>query len=135
MKHETAARIYGTPPQHQQGTRLRRQTNRLIWADHFKLHQKLRKIDPFRRTIDDDPHRALLGMGANVNDRAGKAIIEHPWHRNKQLPIEIAALALPRGRWRNYRSHVIRPRSQTNLRQSRLRLSRRRNKLTDTSAK
>ena len=34
---------------------------------------------------------------------------EHPWHRNKQLPIEIAALALPRGRWRKFRSHVTRP--------------------------
>ena len=88
----------GAPAQHQHGTRLRRQTNRLIRADHIKLHQKLRKIDPFRRAIDDYPHRALLGMGANVNDRAGKAIIEHPRHRDKQLPIEKAALALPRGR-------------------------------------
>ena len=65
-----------------------RQPDRFLRRDHLKLDQKLREAHLRRRLIDDDSHRAVLGMGAEIDHGPRKAVVGHARHGDEHLPVE-----------------------------------------------
>ncbi len=72
MQNEAAARLDRTAAQHPDRLGARRQANLLAPGNDVELHQQLGELDLIGAMIDDDPHRAIFAMGAQVDDRAGE---------------------------------------------------------------
>ena len=62
-----------------------------------ELHQQFGEAQRARALVDDDAHRAFARMGADVNDRAGKALVRHRGHGDQKLAVEIAGGGLAGG--------------------------------------
>ena len=93
MQHEAALGLDRPAAQHLQALGLARQPDQLLGGDDVELDQKVGKPRIGRRLVDDNAHRAILGMGTDIDDAAAEAGIGHAGHRDQALPVEIAATA------------------------------------------
>ena len=66
-----------------------RQSDDIGCRNHVELHQQIGKVDVGRRMVDDNTHRALGGMGADVDERAGETFVHHRRHGDQHLAVEI----------------------------------------------
>ncbi len=97
MQHEAAAGLHRASLEDLQRLGSFGQLDLVGLLDDVELHQQPRKIDAAGRAINDNAHRALGGVGAEVNHRTLKARIAHHRHGNQQLAIEIAMVVRPDG--------------------------------------
>ena len=67
--------------------------NGVLGRDHVELDQKIGEIDLLGPLIDDDPHGAVLRMGAKVDHRPVEAAVAHARHGDEKLAVEIGRLA------------------------------------------
>jgi len=65
-----------------------RQANRILGRDHVELHEEIGKIDAPCGLIEDDAHRAVGRMRAQIDDRAGEPLVRHAGHRHQHLTVE-----------------------------------------------
>jgi hypothetical protein len=94
MQHEAAPGFDRPAFEHPDVFRPHRQFDPLGLRDDVELHQQIGKFDVRRRLVDDDAHGAFGRVRANVNDRAGEALVAHRRHRDQHLAVEIAARGL-----------------------------------------
>ncbi len=89
MQHEAAAGIDRAAAQNFHAFGILRQPDVLALLDDAELLQQLGKVDAAGRMVDDDAHRALGGMGTEIDHRALEAGIAHDGHRDQQPAVEI----------------------------------------------
>ena len=73
VQHEAALGLDRAAAQHLHALGLARQADQLVGGDDVELDQQIRKARVGRRLVDDDAHRAILGMGADIDDAAAEA--------------------------------------------------------------
>jgi len=61
--------------------------------EYPKLCQEIGKADIGGGSVDDDAHRAFLGMGAYINNRPSKAIVRHAGHGDEKMAVKINAVS------------------------------------------
>ena len=93
MQHEAAVGLHWPARQHLNVFGATRQADALLRRDDLQLHEQVGKIAHARRLVDDDAHRAFLGMGAKIDDRSSETLIEHAGHGDQQLAVKEASLA------------------------------------------
>src|SRR5580700_6430001 len=99
MQNEAAPRLDRTAPQYAHGLGARRQADRIGFRHDVELRQKLAEIDLLGPMIDDDPHGAVVAMGAHVDDGACERTLAKRRHRDQELSFQT------RRRWRIRLSH------------------------------
>ena len=71
-------------------TRLAGQADRFLLVHDAELHQKIRK-QHLLRLIDDQAHRALVAVGADIDDGASEAVVLHAGHGDEELVVQKSA--------------------------------------------
>jgi diguanylate cyclase (GGDEF)-like protein/PAS domain S-box-containing protein len=90
VEDETAAGLDRTAFEHLHGARTLRQLDQVGRRNHIQLHQEVREGHVDRQLIDDDAHRTLGRMGADIDQAAVKTLVAHARHGDQHLPVEIA---------------------------------------------
>ena len=80
MEHEATAGLDRAAFDHRNAAGACRQTDGVLGTDHIELHQEAGEADLSGRLIDDDPHGAILGMSAEIDDRTPEPAIGHARH-------------------------------------------------------
>jgi hypothetical protein len=91
MQNEAALGFDRSPAHHFYAAGARRQPDDVGRGNDVQLHQKVGEIDVRRWMIDDNAHRPFRRMRADVNERAGKALVHHRRHGDQHLAVEIAS--------------------------------------------
>src|SRR6185437_3456299 len=91
MQHEAATGLDRAAAKHLHALGVFRQFYLLGLLDDVELHQQTGEIDAARRAVDDDSHRALGRMRAEIDHRTLEPRIVHHRHRDQDLAVEIAA--------------------------------------------
>jgi hypothetical protein len=90
VEHEAAACLDRAAHQHLHPVDVLRQADTVGLGNDLELHQEIGHAEIGRRLVDHDPHRAFGRMGADIDHRAREALVAHPRHGEKELPVEIA---------------------------------------------
>ncbi|CDX46068.1 hypothetical protein MPLDJ20_80182 [Mesorhizobium plurifarium] len=90
MQHEAAAAVDRPAIAHDEIARMRRQADRFLLVHDAELHQQVRK-QHLLRLVDDQPHRAFVAVGADVDNGARETVVLHARHGNQELVVEKAA--------------------------------------------
>ena len=88
MQNEAAAGLDRTAAQNAHRLGARRQANLVPAGDDVELDQQLGEFDLVGALIDDDPHRAIFAMGAEVDDRSGEGAVPQGGHGDEELALE-----------------------------------------------
>src|SRR5437660_5987076 len=91
VQHESASGLDRPALEHLDDAGARRQLNELGGRDDFELDEKFGESDIGRRLVDDDAHRALGRVRADVDQRAGKTLVAHGRHGDEHLAVEITS--------------------------------------------
>ena len=85
MEDEAAPGVDRTAAQHPDSLGARRQSDRLRLADDVELHQQAGEIDVRGAPVDDDAHRAVFAMGAQIHHRARERAFAQAGHGDQEL--------------------------------------------------
>ena len=87
MQDEAAAAVDRAAIADHEISRGRRQADGFLFVDDAQLHQEIGKAH-LLNLVDDQPHRAFLAVGADIDDGACEAVVLHAGHGDEELVIE-----------------------------------------------
>src|SRR5262249_5476961 len=91
VQDKPAAGFHRPALEHLDGAGAYRQLDDIAVGEYIELHQQVRKLDVAGRLVDDDAHGSFRRMCANIDQRTGKPLVLHGWHRNQHLAVKISA--------------------------------------------
>jgi hypothetical protein len=89
VEHETTPGFHRPSDMHRHAAQVGGHQDRLVFRSDVELLQEFGEADMRRVLVDDDTHRPIRGMGAEIDHRTREAGVRHCGHRDEKLPVEI----------------------------------------------
>ena len=88
MKHEAASGLDRAAADDPDRLRARRKADRLAVGNDAQLHEQLAEIDLLGALVDDQPHRPVVAVGAQIDDRSGEGPSPQRRHGDEELAFQ-----------------------------------------------
>jgi hypothetical protein len=89
VEHEAALGIDRSAHQHRHVTDALAKADRIGLAGDVELDQEIRHAQIRDRLVDDDAHRPVRRVRAEIDHRAREALVADPRHSHEELAVEI----------------------------------------------